>query len=543
MRCMLIDDDVPTVDVLCDIIPWSHYGFSGVARAHCIQDAKLLFADGCPDLIVCDIEMPRGSGIEMIQWVREQGHDCAFIFFTCHESFDFASTAIAYNADSYLIKPLDKAKLEAALRKAVSALKWRKRLGEYSQLGQTWLKNKGLVENSFWKDLLSGIISPRPDLIEGEIRKRDLALPMNQSYILQLVSVSRSEMDSHWSESLFHYALSNLSSDIMLRRPNHDRVIPYQKDNHVYIALVFDGHVAEAELEADGELLLQMCKQVLKSPATCYISEQTHISKLAQAKADLERLDGSNIVHRGGIHLHNARFSSEMAKGYELDMQLMTRLFMEKEKVQIVNYLKRELEQLAVLKQLDVETLHSIREDFLQVVYTILARFNLQAHRLFEEPVVQQLFNRSENGIFDWMKWAHLMTERTIDMIRETLQSEGMVERAKRYIQENYNLELTREHVAASVYLTPDYFAKVFKQETGMSMKEYLNEYRIEAAKRMLIGSPLSIGRIATETGYDNISYFSTVFKKLAGETPNAYRARHKPMPIHLADIPPFLKK
>ncbi|WP_235439916.1 response regulator [Paenibacillus sp. DMB20] len=146
MRCLLIDDDIPTVEALCDIINWRENGISQILTAHNIQDAKLLFDANVPDLIICDIEMPRGSGIDMIKWVRENGYDCAFIFLTCHESFDFASTAISYNADSYLVKPLDKHKLEAVLLKSVETLQRKRMLGEYSKLGLTWLKNKDLVE-------------------------------------------------------------------------------------------------------------------------------------------------------------------------------------------------------------------------------------------------------------------------------------------------------------------------------------------------------------------------------------------------------------
>ncbi|MNN37486.1 Arabinose operon regulatory protein [compost metagenome] len=62
-----------------------------------------------------------------------------------------------------------------------------------------------------------------------------------------------------------------------------------------------------------------------------------------------------------------------------------------------------------------------------------------------------------------------------------------------------------------------------------MSIIEYLNAHRIEKAKRMLSERLVSIGTIAADTGFDNLSYFSTVFKKLTGESPNAYRAKHKP--------------
>src|SRR5690554_2607174 len=101
MNCLLIDDDIPTIDVLRDVVDWQIFGVTTVQSAHNIHDAKLLFEYGIPDIIICDIEMPKGYGIDMIKWVRENDHDCAFIFFTCHESFEFASTAISFHADAY----------------------------------------------------------------------------------------------------------------------------------------------------------------------------------------------------------------------------------------------------------------------------------------------------------------------------------------------------------------------------------------------------------------------------------------------------------
>ncbi|PYI52242.1 response regulator transcription factor [Paenibacillus flagellatus] len=527
MRCMLIDDDIPTVEVLRDMLDWHKLGIVQVVTAHNIQDAKSGFESGVPDLIICDIEMPRGSGLEMIQWVRDNRYDCAFIFFTCHESFEFASTAISYNADSYVVKPFDQQKLEAVLLKAVETIKQKRLLGEYSRLGEAWLKNKDLVEKSFWRDVLFAIIPPRPDLIQVEIRKRELSLAADGRYVLFLVSVTKTEIETEWEDSTFQYALSNLSSEALFKRPNHDRVMAYQTDDHYYHAVILDGDADPDSLKADGERLIRLCRQYLKCVATCYISEEMAISKLANAKTELERLDESNLIFRGTLHFRKDAFRYDTNDPYMLDIDLFTTLFVQKENVQIVNRLKKELEALANQNKLDPQTLYSIRQDFHQVVYALLARNNIQAHRLFEEEVAKRLFQKSDNSVFDFMKWAHFITEKTIATIDETRQSEGVVERVKRFIHENYNRDLNRDDVAATVFLTPDYLAKTFKSETGRTIKEYLNEYRIKVAKRMLVESTASIGYIAMDTGFDSISYFSTVFKKVTGETPNAYREKH----------------
>ncbi|WP_340024970.1 response regulator [Paenibacillus sp. FSL K6-1096] len=528
MRCMLIDDDIPTVEALRGIVNWEEFGITEVVAAHNIQDAKQLFGSGEPDLIICDIEMPRGSGIEMIQWAREQQYEGGFIFLTCHESFSFASKAISYDADSYLVKPLDKQELEAALRKSMDTLKQKIMMGEYRKLGQAWLKNQDLLERSFWSDVLTAAISPRLQLIQSEVQKRELSVSAHADYLLLLVSVPRSGIEREWDESIFSYALSNLVTEIVSSRVSGGRIIPYQVDKVFFIAVVAESPVDMSWLQERAEEIIQLCRDYLKCAATCYFSEPAGITGLAQLKTELEQADESNLIFRGRVHVPGQPFHYDLTERFTLDTELFTLLFVQKEKAQIVNRLKKELERLASLSKLDAGTLHSIREDLVQVVYSLLSRHHIQAHRLFADAHSQRLAQAAESSVFDFMKWAQALTDKTVDSIKEVLESEGVVERAKRFIQENYTRELSREDVAASVYLTADYLAKVFKNGTGQSINEYLNGCRIRAAQQLLIESTASIGEIAMDTGFDTISYFSTVFKKLTGETPAAYRLRHK---------------
>ncbi|MBB6634594.1 helix-turn-helix domain-containing protein [Cohnella thailandensis] len=531
MRCLLIDDDIPTVEALLRIMNWNDYGIVETMTATNIQDAKRLFETARPDIMICDIEMPRGSGLDLIKWVREREYDGGFIFFTCHESFEFASTAISYKADAYLVKPIDKTKLDAALRKAVEALKQSRMLDEYSKLGLTWIKNKEWVERNFWRDILTEAISPRQDLIQSEICKRELTLSVEGQYVLFLVGVPRSQVEGMWDNSIFLYALSNLGSEVLFEQVNHDRVIPYQTESAFYNAMIMEGTYGADQLTDIGERLIELCKHYLKCTITCYIGKAVSISELSRTRAQLEQLDASNIIFRGKVHLQGTPFLYDRTDSYALDMDRFALLFVQKEKVQIVNGLKKELERLAEQNKLDPATLHSIREDFLQVVYSQLLRNHIQAHRLFADEAILRLAQQAESSVFDFMKWAQAITDKTIDSIREALKSEGVVDKAKRFIHENYKQELSREDVAAHVYLTADYLAKVFKAETGLAIKEYLNECRINAAKQLLLESKASVSEIALETGFDTLSYFSTVFKKMTGETPNAYRSKHKSNP------------
>ena len=93
----------------------------------------------------------------------------------------------------------------------------------------------------------------------------------------------------------------------------------------------------------------------------------------------------------------------------------------------------------------------------------------------------------------------------------------------QQFIHEHYMEPIGRDEVAAFVYLTPDYANRIFKNEQDISIKEYLNQYRIKQAKKMLLEG-VSVSEVAEKTGFINFSYFSTVFKKYAGCSPSEYK-------------------
>jgi len=82
------------------------------------------------------------------------------------------------------------------------------------------------------------------------------------------------------------------------------------------------------------------------------------------------------------------------------------------------------------------------------------------------------------------------------------------------------------EEVAREVRLSPSYFSRVFREETGATFTSYLSGLRIEKAKQLLSGSDLTILEVALEVGFSDQSHFSRVFRKLAGVTPARYRNR-----------------
>lgn len=96
-----------------------------------------------------------------------------------------------------------------------------------------------------------------------------------------------------------------------------------------------------------------------------------------------------------------------------------------------------------------------------------------------------------------------------------------------KYIENNYMNRITIEEIAHVMGLSQSHFMKFFKTTMGTTFTDYLNDYRLTMASRLLISSESSILAIATEVGFENLSYFNRLFKKRFYITPREYRKRY----------------
>lgn len=92
------------------------------------------------------------------------------------------------------------------------------------------------------------------------------------------------------------------------------------------------------------------------------------------------------------------------------------------------------------------------------------------------------------------------------------------------YIKDNYHDKIYISHLAAQVNLNEQYFCRLFKKAIGCSPIEYINEYRIKQAKRLLEKTDLPVTEICLECGYNNLGNFLREFRRHTGTTPLQYR-------------------
>lgn len=120
----------------------------------------------------------------------------------------------------------------------------------------------------------------------------------------------------------------------------------------------------------------------------------------------------------------------------------------------------------------------------------------------------------------------HLATVSNQLLVHQERPEPPMVTKAKEYIAEHQSEDLSLGEVARAVNASTFYFCKVFKKATGLNFTDYVSRVRIEKAKNLVMNPNLRISEIAYEVGFQSLTHFNRVFKKITGMSPTAYRAQ-----------------
>ena len=99
-----------------------------------------------------------------------------------------------------------------------------------------------------------------------------------------------------------------------------------------------------------------------------------------------------------------------------------------------------------------------------------------------------------------------------------------LIKNIKAYVMRNLGFDIRMEEIAALFHYNPRYLGRLFKRETGLGLREFINRQRIEVAKERLRTTAHSVIEIAGEVGFENVTYFNRVFKQAEGRTPTQYR-------------------
>ena len=119
---LIVDDDKLVVDKLVEGVNWTQLGIGTVLTAYNIRQAMEILNEVSVDILLSDIEMPQGSGLELLEWVRNKEIPVECIFLSSYAYFAYAQKAINLKSREYMLKPVSNRELEEALRSIVEVI-------------------------------------------------------------------------------------------------------------------------------------------------------------------------------------------------------------------------------------------------------------------------------------------------------------------------------------------------------------------------------------------------------------------------------------
>lgn len=142
MKLLIVNDEIIAAQGMQMGIAWDDYGVSEVDVAFEADTARKKMKEKIYDIVLCDIEMPGESGVELVKWIRKEKLDVEVIFLTCHADFEFAQEAIRLQCKNYILLPVAYEVVAENVQEVVLSIQKKREDWKQQQYGQLWIAEK-----------------------------------------------------------------------------------------------------------------------------------------------------------------------------------------------------------------------------------------------------------------------------------------------------------------------------------------------------------------------------------------------------------------
>lgn len=522
MQVLIVDDDIATVDVIKEKINWDALEIGQVYTAYNILQAKEILTAHEISVVISDIEMPQGNGIDLLSWFREQKMQGEFLLLTCHESFDYAANALKLQAAEYLLKPFDVLVMEAALRKLIYKIKEDGKRREELEYGRWAQSNRRQMQLSFIRMALEGRIEKQ---IDTEIRERNLSLNAEQAYRLVVSRVTEVERaQERMTPGLLGFVLENIHSEVFFGDPENSRVVSMDLRDSYSLTCVCDDAGTDGDFEKRAREAIWQVRQISGAVVTCCISVPAKIEDFNRVSMHCRKLLTSSVAYYGSCFFESRVEDSGENGGSILDTERLVSFLENKDKAGFMGYMKKALSDKMFDKSLNAQMLRAADREVWQAVYTYFAKKGIGADKFFKDDTADALAQKANRSVMDMLRMVNYLLEQLYQYETEAGKEKLPLTRIKQFIREHYMENIGRTQIADELCLAPEYVSKLFKKESGMNLSDYIAGYRVLQAKNLLDRGDMSVSEVAEACGFENATYFSTTFKKHTGISPNQYR-------------------
>ena len=518
LKIMFVDDEVNVLRGMRNSYDWDELGFTIVGEAESAARAISLAGQNRPDVVITDICMDGKNGLALISELKEQDPATEVIILSGYPDFSYAKSAIEKGAFAYLLKPLKNSEFFETLARVRAKI-----LAKRSQTASLFLSQ--LLQLSL----------PAEEAIASLEAEYGIQLPSG-SFFLAVVRPDQTDPPSarEACRNLPAFLLENYTapSCFLLCRKGGE---------HPHIAaLIFCGSLPVqttlcARLEEAGRAYSSRTGLSLSIGVSSLFTEMTSIrdAYLEASWAFQQKRthpDGGLFFFRspqGEASAHDGQSSVLLTPAEQTQLLTGIRTLNRPVTEQILNqYFSR----LDSLKEINWDMLkNSLTELAVQILSAACAAPEM-TKLIFGRKPLPAVEILSLTQLSEMKEYIRRLTGCIFDhaglLLQIPAQLSGPVRDVQNYIFLNYPFHISVDSIADELHMNRFYLMRLFKQETGCTINEFLTRYRIEMACEFLKCRECSISEAGANAGYPDSNYFCKVFKKQTGLLPSEYRSR-----------------
>ncbi|GIQ65577.1 hypothetical protein PACILC2_41450 [Paenibacillus cisolokensis] len=506
---MLIVDDEP---IICEglryTIEWEKFGVSVVGEAYDGEEALRIIREQEVDFVLSDVRMDGMDGIQLAEQLNLHYPHIRLVIISGYEEFEYARRAMRVGVKDYLLKPVRIDELIQVVQDIVASVR----------------KNKAATnkeEHLLW---FSG-------MIKDAARNGQAVPPSLKGGFYRLIA-------SQWKD--FAERFSRLSADDYQNM--QERWLQWMDERLISHGIrsisVFDHKNMLFTLAiADTELSDSAWRLLLEDAMQGWDGSGGLCCGVSAAFRELEQTGARSAEAREALLHHVLTDGTVLFPDDPAVRKLESKPDIPfKDWVQsIVSALFKqdpgEIRSLVGSFFAALKNRRLLLPDAVRVYDELLVLLRLRLRQSGLNQPEQSRGASIDLNVYNSYSSIETLALNEMEQLMRLVDQSGIdksfwiIERAKKYLSEHYRDDVKASEIAEWLKITPSYFSLLFKQSTGKSFKEYMNELRMEQAKHLLATTHEKVFEIANEVGYKEYKYFVSVFKSYTGMTPKEYRA------------------
>ncbi|MHA6481874.1 response regulator transcription factor [Paenibacillus sp. strain BS8-2] len=512
MKLLIVDDEVIIRTGLSTVIQWEENGISVLAPAASAEEALMRIPLEKPDIVLTDIRMTGMSGLDMAQEIKRDYPGIEIVILSGHDDFGYAQQAIRSGISDYLLKTSRPGDIMSAVMKARGKIASNRAAVEEGEVHQTAFR---------WK-LLDRLLRSNHPLEDAEIGEVLLNYPElrlgSEWETLELWMICPSS-SMHLQEQL-KMPLRHIGDK--LRDSLNCAILDW---NNGWLIFFRAGQPAasrtvRAAIDAIGRVSNLSVFTVIGQQASGIAGLRDSLRTAEQTLAYRWLAGGSGILDYEEIK----------------DRKGMRTVCSQEEEAELIAVLRGGdedalaawIENLLSAIKRDPEATPGTMSSYLRSLLLAGFRWLERAAESIGQsaPAFGSADDNNENQLEQHPDEAlsRMLSAIVVEYKRLNGGPRDSIERTIAYIREHLDQSLTLSQVAASIHMNPNYFSKLFKQETGKTYIEYVTEVRMEWAAKLLRETPAKVSEIAKRVGYEDLKHFNHLFKRHTGATPSQFR-------------------